>query len=250
MNRHWAAFFGEGIVPTVDDFGMQGKLPTNPALLDHLAVTFMEQNWSLKKLHRLIVTSAAYQQQSIIESSNAPHFLRQRLEAEIIRDSALHSAGLLNSKMFGRPVRPPQPAGVSEVAYGSPKWNTSKGDDRFRRSIYTYQKRTAPFAMFTTFDAGSGEACLARRDRSNTPLQALTLMNDPMFIEIADHYAKLIEKREGTDEEKIAFAFRRLLTRPPEADESQLLSNFHRKHQSWRALTRAILSLDEAVTKN
>ena len=250
VNRHWAAFFGEGIVPTVDDFGMQGKLPTNPALLDHLAVTFMEQNWSLKKLHRLIVTSAAYQQQSIIESSNAPHFLRQRLEAEIIRDSALHSAGLLNSKMFGRPVRPPQPAGVSEVAYGSPKWNTSKGDDRFRRSIYTYQKRTAPFAMFTTFDAGSGEACLARRDRSNTPLQALTLMNDPMFIEIADHYAKLIEKREGTDEEKIAFAFRRLLTRPPEADESQLLSNFHRKHQSWRALTRAILSLDEAVTKN
>lgn len=250
VNRHWAAFFGEGIVPTVDDFGMQGKLPNNPALLDHLAVTFMEQNWSLKKLHRLIVTSAAYQQQSIIESSNAPHFLRQRLEAEIIRDSALHSAGLLNSKMFGRPVRPPQPSGVSEVAYGSPKWNPSKGEDRFRRSIYTYQKRTAPFAMFTTFDAGSGEACLARRDRSNTPLQALTLMNDPMFIEIADHYAKLIEKREGTEEEKIAFAFRRLLTRPPEADESQLLSNFHRKHQSWRALTRAILSLDEAVTKN
>lgn len=250
VNRHWAAFFGEGIVPTVDDFGMQGKLPTNPALLDHLAVTFMERDWSIKELHRLIVTSAAYQQQSIIESSSAPRFPRQRLEAEIIRDSALHAAGLLGSKMFGRPVRPPQPAGVSEVAYGRPKWNPSQGEDRFRRSIYTYQKRTAPFAMFTTFDAGSGEACLARRDRSNTPLQALTLMNDPMFIEIADHYAKLIEKSQGDTEEKIVLAFRRLLTRPPEPDEVRLLSDFHQKHESWKALTRAILSLDESVTKN
>ena len=250
VNRHWAAFFGEGIVSTVDDFGMQGKLPTNPALLDHLAVTFMEQNWSLKKLHQLIVTSAAYQQQSIIESSSAPHFLRQRLEAEIIRDSALHASGLLGSKMFGHPVRPPQPSGVSEVAYGSPKWKPSQGEDRFRRSIYTYQKRTAPFAMFTTFDASSGEACIARRDRSNTPLQALTLMNDPMFIEIANHYAQLIEKSKGSIEEKITLGFRRLLTRPPESQELQLFSSFHEKHQSWKALTRAILSLDESVTKN
>ncbi len=249
VNRHWATFFGEGIVPTIDDFGMQGKLPSNPALLDHLAVTFIEKNWSLKKLHRLIVTSAAYQQQSIIESSGAPHFLRQRLEAEIIRDSALHAAGLLGSKMFGRPVRPPQPAGISEVAYGRPKWNPSKGEDRFRRSVYTYQKRTAPFAMFTTFDAGSGEACLARRDRSNTPLQALTLMNDPMFIEIAEQYAQLIETTEGTREEKITLAFRKLLTRPPEAEEVRLFSDFHQKHRSWKALTRAILSLDESVTK-
>ena len=250
INRQWAAFFGEGIVPTVDDFGMQGKLPNNPALLDHLAVTFMEQNWSLKKLHRLIVTSATYQQQSVIESSSAPHFLRQRLEAEIIRDSALQASGLLGSKMFGRPVRPPQPSGISEVAFGSPKWKPSQGEDRFRRSIYTYQKRTAPFAMFTTFDASSGEACLARRDRSNTPLQALTLMNDPMFIEIANSYGELIEKSKGSVEEKITLAFRRLLTRPPESQELQLLSSFYQKHKSWKALTRAILSLDESVTKN
>ncbi|MBT7970237.1 MAG: DUF1553 domain-containing protein [Verrucomicrobia bacterium] len=250
INRQWAAFFGEGIVPTVDDFGMQGKLPNNPALLDHLAVTFMEQNWSLKKLHRLIVTSATYQQQSVIESSSAPHFLRQRLEAEIIRDSALQASGLLGSKMFGHPVRPPQPSGISEVAFGSPKWKPSQGEDRFRRSIYTYQKRTAPFAMFTTFDASSGEACLARRDRSNTPLQALTLMNDPMFIEIANSYGELIEKSKGSIEEKITLAFRRLLTRPPESQELQLLSSFYQKHKSWKALTRAILSLDESVTKN
>ena len=171
VNRHWAAFFGTGIVPTLDDFGMQGQLPT-------------------------------------------------------------------------------QPAGVTEIAYGSPKWNPSNGEDRFRRSVYTYQKRTAPFAMFTTFDAGSGEACLAKRDRSNTPLQALTLMNDPMFIEIAQHFGKTLEKSEGTPEEKITFAFRKLLTRPPTPEEVRNLSDFHQKHPSWSALTRVLLSLDESVTKN
>ncbi|MGC6464869.1 MAG: DUF1553 domain-containing protein [Akkermansiaceae bacterium] len=250
VNRHWAAFFGEGIVPTLDDFGMQGQLPSHPELLDHLAVTFIENGWSLKKLHRLIVTSQAYQQDSKVESGTSQQFLRQRLEAEIIRDSALSASGLLNEQMFGAPVRPPQPGGVSEVAYGSPKWNPSQGADKFRRSIYTYQKRTAPFAMFTTFDAGSGEACIARRDRSNTPLQALTLMNDPMFMEIADNYGKFLEAADGSVEEKITLAFRRLLTRPPSADEVRLLSDFHQKHQSWSALARALLSLDESVTKN
>ncbi|YCM43826.1 PSD1 and planctomycete cytochrome C domain-containing protein [Verrucomicrobiaceae bacterium 227] len=250
VNRHWAAFFGTGIVPTLDDFGMQGQLPTHPELLDHLAVTFIDKGWSLKKLHRLIVTSDTYQQDSKIESSISKQFPRQRLEAEIIRDSALAAAGLLSEKMFGPPVRPTQPAGVTEIAYGSPKWNTSKGEDRFRRSIYTYQKRTAPFAMFTTFDAGSGEACLAKRDRSNTPLQALTLMNDPMFIEIANHFGELLEKSEATPEEKITLAFRKLLTRPPTPDEVRNLSDFHQKHPAWSALTRALLSLDESVTKN
>jgi hypothetical protein len=249
VNRHWAAFFGEGIVPTLDDFGMQGQLPTHPELLDHLAVTFIENGWSLKKLHRLIVTSDTYQQDSKVESSISPQFTRQRLEAEMIRDSALAAAGLLSEKMFGSPVRPVQPVGVTEIAYGSPNWNASKGEDRFRRSIYTYQKRTAPFAMFTTFDAGSGEACLAKRDRSNTPLQALTLMNDPMFIEIANHFGQLLEKSEGTPEEKITLAFRKLLTRPPTENEVRTLLKFHQKHPAWPALTRALLSLDESVTK-
>ena len=250
VNRHWAAFFGEGVVPTLDDFGMQGQLPAQPALLDHLAVTFMQEGWSVKKLHRLIVTSQAYQQKSQIESGTSQQFLRQRLEAEIIRDSALTASNLLNEKMFGDPVRPPQPTGVSEIAFGNPKWRTSQGNEKFRRSIYTYLKRTAPFAFLTTFDGGSGEACLAKRDRSNTPLQALTLMNDPMFIEIAENFGKLLEKHTGSLEEKIIFAFRRLLTRPPTKDEVRLLSGFHQKHKSWTALTRALLSLDEAVTKN
>lgn len=250
VNRHWATFFGEGIVPSLDDFGMQGKLPTNQKLLDHLAVTFIENGWSLKKLHRLIVTSKAYQQTSTIQSGTSQQFLRQRLEAEIIRDAALQASGLLSEKMFGPPVRPPQPGGVSEIAYGSPKWKPSTGENRHRRTIYTYQKRTAPFAFLTTFDAGSGEACLAKRDRSNTPLQALTLMNDPMFIEIAKTYGQLLEKSEGSAEEKITQAFRRLLTRPPTKDEVQLLSDFHKTHNSWPALTRALLSLDESVTKN
>ncbi len=250
VNRHWAAFFGEGIVPSLDDFGMQGQLPTQPELLDHLAVTIIENGWSLKKLHRLIVTSKAYQQTSVIQSGTPKQFTRQRLEAEIIRDSALHSSGLLSEKMFGSPVRPLQPKGVTEVAYGNPKWKPSAGADRFRRSIYTYQKRTAPFAMFTTFDAGSGEACIAKRDRSNTPLQALTLMNDPMFIEIAQSFGELLKKTEGTTEEKIIKAFRRLLTRPPTPDELRLFSDFHTQHNSWPSLTRALLSLDESVTKN
>lgn len=250
VNRHWAAFFGRGIVPTLDDFGMQGQLPTQPALLDHLAVTFIENGWSLKKLHRLIVTSQAYQQDSKIKSGTSKQFLRQRLEAEIIRDSALKASSLLSEKMFGLPVRPLQPPGISEVAYGGRKWKASNEVDRYRRSVYIYQKRTAPFAFLTTFDGGSGEACLAKRDRSNTPLQALTLMNDPMFIEIAENFGKLLKKNTGSLEEKITFAFRRLLTRPPTKDELRLLSEFHQKHKSWPALTRALLSLDEAVTKN
>jgi len=250
VNRHWASFFGEGIVPTLDDFGMQGQPPSHPALLDHLAVLFMKEGWSLKKLHRLIVTSQAYQQDSKITTNGAIRFKRQRLEAEIIRDSILAASGLLSEQMYGPPVKPPQPEGISEVAYGSPKWQPSDEQNQFRRSIYTYQKRTAPFAMLTTFDAGSGESCLAQRDRSNTPLQALTLLNDPMFVDIAQRYGKRLEKMEGSDQEKIIWAFRRLLTRPPTERETQLLNDFYQKHPSWFALTRALFSLDEVVTKN
>src|SRR4029450_12577770 len=124
------------------------------------------------------------------ENTLLGRFPRKRLEAEVVRDSALSEAGLLSLKMGGPPGEPPQPDGVSEVAYGSPKWDASTGDDRYRRSIYTFVKRTAPFALYNTFDAPTGEACIVRRDVSNTPLQALTLLNDVVFIESAQALGK------------------------------------------------------------
>ncbi|MEM7388029.1 MAG: DUF1553 domain-containing protein, partial [Verrucomicrobiota bacterium] len=282
VNRAWAAFFGRGLVETLDDFGIQGSLPSHPELLDWLAVEFRENGWSRKALHKLIVTSATYKQSSALQGTGAPSDLqdlvrapRFRLEGEVIRDSALVSAGLLNRKMFGRPVRPPQPDGVTEVAYGGAKWNASEGGERFRRSLYTYMKRTAPFAMFATFDGPSGEACLARRDVSNTPLQALTLMNDPMMVEIARKMGRSLAEGPGPVVDRLRGAFRRVLTRVPEERELALLERFFKRQQkrlktdtaeaarvvgggegdlaeraAWTAVARALFSLDEAITRN
>ena len=291
VNRHWATLFGRGIVPSVGNFGAQGDLPTHPELLDWLAMEFMAKGWSLKKLHRLIVTSATYRQSSVVEPealrrdpdnrflSRAPRF---RLEAEIIRDSALRAAGILSDKMYGSPVRPPQPAGVTEVAYGKPRWNPSKGEDRYRRSIYTFAKRTAPFALFNTFDAPSGESCQVRRDVSNSALQALALMNDPMMIEIAQALGKRLVDLAETRERvwTLRHAFRLVLTRRPSDDEvTRMLAFVERtkerfdhdsqsaaqataskgskrtadqlsRHATWTAVARVLLSLDEAITRN
>ena len=291
VNRHWATLFGRGIVPSVGNFGAQGDLPTHPELLDWLAMEFMAKGWSLKKLHRLIVTSATYRQSSVVEPealrrdpdnrflSRAPRF---RLEAEIIRDSALRAAGILSDKMYGSPVRPPQPAGVTEVAYGKPRWNPSKGEDRYRRSIYTFAKRTAPFALFNTFDAPSGESCQVRRDVSNSALQALALMNDPMMIEIAQALGKRLVDLAETRERvwTLRHAFRLVLTRRPSDDEvTRMLAFVERtkerfdhdsqsaaqataskgskrtadqlsRHATWTAVARVLLCLDEAITRN
>ena len=283
VNRQWAAFFGTGLVGTQNDFGFQGELPSHPDLLDWLAVEFMKQGWSLKKLHRLIVTSATYRQSSRI----SPELLardpqnrllargpRVRLEAEIIRDAALASGATLSAKMFGAPVRPPQPAGVTEVAYGSPGWGVSPGEDRYRRSLYTFQKRTAPFAMFNTFDAPSGEACVAKRDVSNTPLQSLTLLNDIAFVEAAQKLGGLTAAQPGNDQSKTTFLFRRALIRPPNGPEQARLISFLNAQRerlkigelkadelsdggkggvetaAWTLVARAVLNLDETITKN
>ncbi len=284
VNRAWAGFLGRGIVRTTGDFGLQGELPTHPALLDWLAIELMERGWSQKQLHRMIVTSATYRQSSHVTSdrlqadpdnrwlSRAP---RLRLDAEVLRDSALRASGSLSEKMGGPGVRPAQPEGVTEVAYGSPSWQPSEGEDRYRRSIYTFLKRTAPFAMFATFDAPSGEACTARRDVSNTPLQALTLLNDVMFVEASQALGRLVIRRADKDPARIRLMFRRILTRPPNAEESMLLGDFVRRQRerfaesqtaasqlagddledvceqaAWTALARALFSLDEAVTRN
>lgn len=268
VNRHWSAFFGRGIVDTVADFGAQGAVPSHPALLDWLAVTFMEGGWSLKRLHRLIVTSATYRQSSAVtpealERDPTNRWLarapRLRLDAEVLRDSYLVAAGKLSRKAFGPPVRPPQPVGVTEVAYGNRKWHASKGEDRFRRSLYTFQKRTAPFAFHVTFDAPSGESCVEMRDRSSTPLQALTLLNDPMMLELAAALGLELatHAQEHGREQTLRHAFRRVLTRTPDEEELATLARFLAQQpegtsaaDAWTAVARALFCLDEAITRN
>ncbi len=283
VNRQWQAFFARGLVRTTEDFGFQGEVPSHPELLDWLAVEFMKQGWSLKKLHKLIVMSATYQQSSratpqMLAMDSENRLLARgpgvRLEAEIIRDAALRASGLLSAKMGGPSVYPVQPAGVTEVAYGGSGWPTSSGEDRYRRSLYTFMKRTAPFAMFNTFDAPTGESCVARRDVSNTPLQALTLLNDVFFVEVSQAMGKMLAAREGSVEERIRHAFRRCLTRTPSKDEVAMLVKFFEMQKqrfasgeldakliagegsdnvaeraAWTALARAILNLDEMITK-
>jgi hypothetical protein len=269
VNRQWHAFFGRGLVQSLEDFGYQSEPPSHPELLDWLAVEFVKQGWSLKKLHKLIVTSATYKQssrktsfsahsdKSELENSLYAHAPRFRLDAEIIRDSALKAAGVLSPKMGGPGVYPPQPASItSEGTYGKFEWKTSEGEDRYRRSLYTFIKRTAPFAMSTTFDAPTGEACLAKRDVSNSPLQALTLLNDQMFMEAAQALAKAVITESQDDDTRLQNLFRRCLTRPAAADESAMLKTFLQKQRDqklegealWAAVSRAVLNLDEAIT--
>ncbi|MFN6051687.1 MAG: DUF1553 domain-containing protein, partial [Planctomycetia bacterium] len=181
VNRHWQAFFGTGLVKTLEDFGIQGEYPTHPELLDWLANDFRSSGWSVKNLHRTIVLSATYRQASFRKDGQMANlklinvYPRNRLEAEVIRDSILATSGLLSFKIGGPGVFPPQPAGVTnEGTYGKLAWNTSNGEDRFRRGLYTFVKRTAPYAMFSTFDGPTGESCVARREVSNSPLQALS----------------------------------------------------------------------------
>ncbi len=236
VNRHWAAFMGQGIVRTVDDFGLQGELPSHPELLDWLANQFVHDGWSVKKLHRLLVTSAVYRQSStarpelaLLDSDNRlfGRGPRHRLDAEMIRDGALEAAGILSKKQGGPGVFPPQPTSITtEGTYGALAWVPSTGEDRFRRTLYTFAKRTAPFAMAQAFDAPSGEACTARRDRSNTPLQALHLLNDPAQLEASRALADLLIKTSPKREFRLTMAFERILSRPPDPEEASLLFNF------------------------
>lgn len=240
VNRQWEAIFGQGIVRTTEDFGYQGSFPTHPELLDWLAVEFMESGWSLKKLHRLLVTSATYRQSSnaspeAVERDPENNLLtrgpRTRLDAELVRDSILSISGLLSRKIGGASVFPPQPAGITEAAYGPLQWVTSVGEDRYRRGLYTFNKRTAPYAAFGLFDAPSGEVCLTRRDRSNTPLQSLAMLNDVVTMEAARHMAT--EAMNGHDSPgDIAFnLFRRCVQRPPSEDELSRVLSFYERQQ-------------------
>jgi len=288
VNRAWRALFGNGLVRTSGDFGTQADPPTHPELLDWLAREFVEQGWSLKKLHRLIVTSATYRQSSRVTTEliarDAGNRLlargpRTRVDAEMVRDMILSASGLLSDKVGGKSVYPPQPDSVTALAYGDTKWPVSAGEDRYRRSLYTFSKRTAPFAAYAVFDAPSGENCTARRDRSNTPLQALTLLNDEMFLELARALARTAVDQQPTStasasaDGRATFLFRRLLTRPPDDGELEALLEFVQSQRSrlkngeldatlicgeedasaelaaWIMLARAIMNFDETITK-
>jgi hypothetical protein len=235
-------------------------------------------------MHKLIVMSATYQQAAIARPEHLEkdpqnklfaHFPRQRLDAEMVRDYALKASGLLSPKLGGPSVFPPQPASItSEGAYGALGWKVSEGEDRYRRGLYTFAKRTAPYAMFQTFDGPSGEFCTARREVSNTPLQALTLLNDAVFLEAAQALGKIAATSGRAVDDNVALLFRRCLTRPPTSDELDLLVKYHaaqlarlqakeldaakiagpgddhaNERAAWTLTARAIFNLDETITK-
>ena len=237
VNHFWETIFGRGIVETSEDFGSQGDAPTHPELLDWLATEFMHDNWDMKKIQRLMVTSAVYRQ----SSSASPELLardpynklyahgpRFRVEGETVHDIALSAAGLLSSKMYGPSVMPYQPDGIWDVPYSSDKWEISKGEDRYRRAIYTFMRRSAPYPSLVTFDAPSREFCTVRRVRTNTPLQALTTLNDPYFFDAARAMAKRMIAEGGTsDADRITYGFRLVVARKPAKSELDRILAFH-----------------------
>lgn len=289
VNWVWHRYFGRGIVPTLEDFGTQGERPSHPELLDWLATEFRTQGWSFKKLHRLIVTSATYRQSAKhrpeLAATDPLNTLlarqsRLRLDAEAIRDNALAVSGLLSKKVGGPSVKPPQPAGISELTYATRlRWAESKGEDRYRRGLYTWFQRTSPYPMLMTFDAPDGVLSCVRREKSNTPLQALTLLNDTVFMECSQSLAKRVleEMPTASATERLEHAFRLCLGRSPTSREVDLLGMLlndltksieanpkeatklvggfsikgvpSEEAAAWVALSRSLLNLDEFVTR-
>lgn len=266
VNRFWEQFFGRGIVETSEDFGNQSQPPSHPELLDWLATEFMQGKWSMKAIHRLIVTSATYRQSSVITPdllerdpynrllARGPRF---RLEAEMIRDSALAISGLLSHKIGGPSVFPLQPEGVWNTPFSSDRWKASPGEDRFRRGIYTFIRRTAPYPMFTTFDAPSREQCTVRRVRTNTPLQALTTLNDEAFFVAARALAKrMVNASDDNLQTRISYGFRLCTLRQPTAKElarltllyQQQLDKFGKDLKIAKTLLKEETSLSDKQT--
>jgi hypothetical protein len=299
VNRLWQADFGIGIVETSEDFGTQGAKPSHPELLDWLAVEFMDRGWDVKAIERLIVTSATYRQASKVtpelETKDPYNRLlargpRFRVDAEIVRDIALEASGLLNPKVGGPSVYPPAPAFLflPPASYGPKVWNEAHDADRYRRGLYTFRFRSVPYPMLQTFDAPNGESSCVRRGRSNTPLQALTTLNEPLFVESAQALAmKTLAEGGATEDKRIAFAMRRVLSRYPSPEEKTELLGLLAKEQkhysdgahdpwqllaadpakvaenrpvlpknaapaeaaAWTVVSRALLNLDETITK-
>ena len=233
VNRFWQEYFGKGLVETENDFGAQGNKPSHPELLDYLASEFMARNWSQKAIHRLIVTSATYKQSSKerpeLEEVDPYNKLlarqnRLRLDAEIIRDAALSASGLLTDKVGGPSVYTPIPEGAMSVTQVAGAWPTATGPDRYRRGLYTFFRRSAAFPGLLVFDAPDATSACTRRVRSNTPLQALTTLNDEAFLEFAEGLAARILKEAAADnKERIRYGFQLALGRNPRTDELERL---------------------------
>jgi hypothetical protein len=294
VNRFWQSIFGHGIVKTSEDFGSQGEQPVHPELLDWLAVEFVRSGWDVKALERLMVTSAAYKQSSKVtpalrekdpENRLLARGPRFRLPAEVVRDNALASAGLLKLDVGGPSVLPYQPAGLwEELAFGeafsAQEYRQDHGEKLYRRAMYTFWKRTAPPASLNTFDAPDREKCISRRAVTNTPLQALVLLNDPTYIEAARHLAALALVQAGGADAQLKWAFRRVTARQPSGAEMKLLRQLLRGQKeaygrdsegavkllkigesaaessaapevlaAWTNVCTVLLNLDEAITK-
>ncbi|MEM6777052.1 MAG: PSD1 and planctomycete cytochrome C domain-containing protein [Planctomycetota bacterium] len=261
VNRFWAEIFGQGIVTTVEDFGMQSAPPTHPGLLDWLAIEFMNQDWSMKRIIKTMVMSSTYRQASEASPSaiakdpsnqwlaRGPRF---RLSGELIRDNALSLSGLLSDKIGGPSVYPPQPQGLwKEISGADVKiYPTSEGEDRYRRGLYTCLRRGNPNPMMMNFDGSNRSACVIKRDRSNTPVQALSLLNGTTFVEAAHALAEWIDQVDCSDADKIVRAFRRAVARRPSSEEVAALLSLYRKHGDWFGVAQVILNLDETVTKS
>ncbi|MEO1991174.1 MAG: PSD1 and planctomycete cytochrome C domain-containing protein [Pirellulales bacterium] len=242
VNRLWEHFFGIGLVSTSEEFGSQGEVPSHPELLDWLACELIDNAWDLQSIQRLIVTSAAYQQSSkcppeVLEKDPENKLIscgpRIRLSAEVIRDQALAAAGLLSRKKGGPSVNPPQPdLGLKAAFGGGIDWKTSTGEDRYRRAIYTTWRRSNPYPSMATFDAPSREVCTVRRPRTNTPLQALVTMNDPVYIEAAQGLARRIVHEGGASlEDRATLGFRLVLSRYPTSMEIKRLVHLFEEAQ-------------------
>lgn len=289
-NRFWESIFGTGIVRTSEEFGIQGELPSHPELLDFLAVD-LQSDWNVKRFLKLLVMSAAYRQSAKVtpelfaldpENRLLARGPRVRLSAEMVRDQALSAAGLLSPKTLGPSVRPHQPnLGVNAAFGGAIDWQTSAGEDKYRRGIYTQWRRSNPYPSMSTFDAPNRDTCVVRRARTNTPLQALVLMNDPVYTEAAQALARrTIEKGGATTAEKAAFAFRACMVRPAtDAEVSRLVQLYDEAREkfakdapkatqfatnplgplpkgvdvtdaaAWTVVTNVILNLDEMLMK-
>ncbi|MBA4054663.1 MAG: hypothetical protein C0490_08130, partial [Marivirga sp.] len=283
VNRFWEQLFGSGIVESLEDFGTQGAVPTHKELLDWMALRFMNENkWSMKKLVKDIVMSATYQQDSrvsaeLYEKDPTNRLLargpRIRLSFEQVRDQSLLVGGLLSKKMYGKSVMPYQPAGIWNSVYSNEAWKESDGDDRYRRSVYTYAKRTSPFPSMMMFDGSSREVCVSRRIRTNTPLQALVTLNDSSFVVASRHFASRMMKQGKNPEDQIRAGYKMVLIRDiPQQKLSVLKSlydealNVYQKDQTatkkitagdqtsadlaaMTIVANAMLNLDEVITK-